>query len=264
MLASFRQLPISNRFPILSSVDIASLCALIFLAAAIYSSVGHGGASGYLAAMALFGLAPAVMKPTALALNILVSALASWRWHRAGLVSWRAIQPLVVTSVPAAFLGGAIHLPNNWYRVLVGVVLLAAAARLLYEFRPMSASTDTQSHVPWLGGSATGAGVGVLSGLTGTGGGIFLSPLLLFANWATARQAAGITAPFILLNSIAGLAGNVTAVRGLPAELPYFVVAALLGALVGLQLGVRWGSNVVLQRMLGVVLVIAAAKFLLT
>ncbi len=248
----------------MSPTDIAALCALIFLAAALYSSVGHGGASGYLAAMALFGLAPAVMKPTALTLNILVSALATLRWHNAGQANWRALLPLVVTSVPAAFLGGAIHLPNTWYRALVGIVLLAAAARLFYALRPATSASGQQSQVPWLGGGATGAGVGILSGLTGTGGGIFLSPVLLFAGWANLKQSAGITAPFILVNSMAGLAGNFASVRGLPAELPYFVAAALLGAVVGLQFGVKWASNVALQRVLGVVLVIAAGKFLLT
>ena len=248
----------------MSPTDIATLCGLIFLAAALYSSVGHGGASGYLAAMALFGLAPAVMKPTALTLNILVSALATLRWQNAGQANWRALLPLIVTSVPAAFLGGAIHLPNTWYRALVGVVLLAAAARLFYVLRAPSGTPDQQSRVPWLGGSATGAGVGILSGLTGTGGGIFLSPVLLFAGWANLKQSAGITAPFILVNSMAGLAGNFASVRGLPAELPYFVAAALLGAVVGLQFGVKWASNAALQRVLGVVLVIAAGKFLLS
>lgn len=255
---------ICNRQSIVSTHDIALLCGLIFLAAALYSSVGHGGASGYLAAMALFGLSPAVMKPTALTLNILVSALATLRWHMAGQASWRALLPLVITSIPAAFIGGAIHLPVTWYRALVGVVLLAAAVRLFYALRPPASTEDAESHVPWLGGGVTGGGVGILSGLTGTGGGIFLSPILLLAGWANPKQSAGITAPFILVNSIAGLAGNVASVNGLPAELAYFVAAALLGAVVGLQFGVRWASNQVLQRVLGVVLVIAAGKFLLT
>jgi uncharacterized protein len=244
--------------------DIALLCGLIVLAAALYSSVGHGGASGYLAAMALFGLAPTVMKPTALTLNILVAALATLRWHTAGQANWRALLPLVLTSIPAAFIGGAIHLPGTWYRVLVGVVLLAAAARLFYALRPQANGTTKESAVPWLGGSATGAGVGILSGLTGTGGGIFLSPVLLFAGWANLKQSAGITAPFILVNSLAGLAGNMSSVGALPAELPYFAAAALLGAAIGLQFGVRWASNVMLQRGLGAVLVIAAGKFILT
>ena len=254
----------TNRFRILSPTDIATLCALIFLAAGFYASVGHGGASGYLAAMALYGLSPATMKPTALALNILVSTMATFRWWRAGSLNWKAVLPLVVASVPAAFIGGWIHLPNLWYRALIGVALLVAAAKLIWESRAIAADGGKESAVPWLGGGAAGAGVGLLSGLTGTGGGIFLSPILLFANWATARQAAGIVAPFILLNSIAGLAGNVAAVRSLPAELPYFLVAALLGGLAGLQFGVRMASNVMLQRLLGIILIVAAGKFLFT
>lgn len=243
--------------------DIALLAGLIFVAAAIYSSVGHAGASGYIAAMAIFGLTPAVMKPTALALNILVATLATFRWNGAGLVNWRALLPLVVTSVPFAFIGGAIQLPSTWYRIMVGVVLLVAGGKLLYEPRTIGGSAENDSRVPWFGGAITGAVVGVLSGLTGTGGGIFLSPLLLFFSWAGARQGAGITAPFILVNSIAGLAGNLAIVRSLPPELPYFVLAAVLGAFIGLQVGLKWASGNTLQRLLGVVLIVAAAKFLL-
>jgi uncharacterized protein len=246
----------------MSPTELALLSSLIFLAAGLYSSVGHAGASGYIAAMALFGLAPTVMKPTALALNILVASLATYRWNGAGLVNWRALLPLAVTSVPSAFIGGAIQLPSTWYRVLVGIVLLVAGIKLLHEPRTVGATTRTSS-VPWRGGLVTGAVVGILSGLTGTGGGIFLSPLLLMLGWAGARQGAGITAPFILINSGAGLAGNFVAVRSLPPELPYFVIAAVLGALIGLQVGLKWASSVTLQRLLGLVLIIAAAKFLL-
>lgn len=247
----------------MSPADIALLAALILAAAAIYSSVGHAGASGYIAAMALFGLAPAVMKPTALTLNILVATLASYRLHRAELVGWRALLPLLAGSLPLAFLGGAIQLPAQWYRAIVGIILVIAAARLF--FQPRTASTvdpELAIQVPWVAGILAGAAVGLLSGLTGTGGGIFLSPLLLLFGWTNARQASGITAPFILVNSIAGLAGNVASLRSLPAELSYFVVAALLGALIGTQFGIRWFSNVTLQRVLALVLLIAGGKFL--
>lgn len=243
--------------------DIAMLAVLIFGAAVIYSSVGHAGASGYIAAMALLGLAPAVMKPTALALNILVAALATYRWHGIGLVRWKALLPLIMTSIPLAFIGGAVQLSASWYRMLVGLVLLAAGAKLLFEWRTIGPIQKREpTAVPWLGGAVSGALAGFLSGLTGTGGGIFLSPLLLFLGWADARQGAGITAPFILVNSAAGLAGNVMMVQRLPAELPYFIIAALLGAVLGTQIGLHWSSHVMLQRILGVVLLIAAVKFL--
>ena len=211
--------------------ETARLSGLIFAAALIYSSVGHAGASGYIAAMALFGLAPSVMKSTALTLNILVATLGTVRWHRMGLVNWKAMLPLLVSSIPCAFIGGAVQLPSVWYRLLVGVILLIAATKLI--FRPQQAGTTEarQTNIPWLGGVITGSGVGLLSGLTGTGGGIFLTPVLLFLGWAAPRQASGLTAPFILVNSIAGLAGNLLVLKALPAELPYFMVAAVAGGI---------------------------------
>ena len=249
----------------MTGLEIAGLCLLIFLAAVVYTSVGHAGASGYLAAMALFGLSPLVMKPTALTLNILVATLATYRLRKAGLVRWRPLLPLVLASIPAAFVGGAIQLPGHWYRVLVGIVLLAAAWRLFFNPKEAPAGSATGDvRIPLFPALVTGLLVGLLSGLTGTGGGIFLSPLLIFFGWAGARQQAGLTAPFILVNSIAGLAGNFLSLQRLPFELPWFVVAAMLGALLGTQLGIQWFSVRTLQRALAVVLVVAAVKFALT
>jgi uncharacterized membrane protein YfcA len=248
-----------------SAIEIAALAALIFAAATIYSSVGHAGASGYLAAMALFGLSPAVMRPTALTLNVLVASLATLRLRRANLVRWRPLVPLCAASIPAAFVGGTIQLPGHWYRTLVGIVLLAAAWRLFFDPRDtIEQAAGEAARIPWGPAAVTGLLVGLLSGLTGTGGGIFLSPLLIFFGWAGARQQAGITAPFILANSIAGLAGNLVSLQRLPPELPYFVVAALLGGILGTQLGIRWFSVRALQRALAVVLVVAALKFVLS
>jgi hypothetical protein len=241
------------------------LCVLIFLAATIYTSVGHAGASGYLAAMALVGVPPVVMKPTALTLNILVATLATFRLQRAGLVNWRALAPLLAGSVPLAFIGGGIELPGRVYRILIGLVLLAAAAKLLLQpRRAQRIDARAPERIPLLPALATGMLVGALSGLTGTGGGIFLTPLLLFFGWAGARQASGLTAPFILMNSMAGLAGNVMSLKSLPAEMPWFMLAAVLGTAVGTQMGIRWFSVVALQRMLAVVVIVAAGKFLLT
>jgi uncharacterized membrane protein YfcA len=246
-----------------AATDIALLTGLIFAAAAIYSAVGHAGASGYIAAMALFGVSPATMKPTALTLNILVATLATYRWNRAGLVAGRPLAPLLTASIPAAFIGGAIQLPGVWYRLLIGIVLMAAAFRLFASPRGASAGCAEAAAVGWPAGLVTGASVGLLSGLTGTGGGIFLTPMLLLFGWAGARQASGITAPFILVNSIAGLAGNLLSLRGLPAELPYYMIAALLGAFVGVNMGIKWMSPIALQRVLAAVLCVAALKFIL-
>jgi len=242
-----------------------AIAGLIFVAATIYTSVGHAGASGYIAVMALFGVAPGVMKPTALVLNILVASFASWRLYRARWTGWSALWPFLMGSVPFAFVGGAVQLSGSVYKILTGLVLLYAGCRLLINPRERTRTPDgpaPRSPLQWA--IPIGAGIGLLSGLTGTGGGIFLSPVLLFAGWAGARQAAGITSPFILVNSIAGLAGNLVSLVRLPVELPMYAVAALAGALLGTQLALRWLSPGALQRVLAVVLIVAALKLILT
>ena len=247
----------------MSGLELSILAALIFAAASLYTSVGHAGASGYLAAMALMGVAPVVMKPTALAINILVAGLATARWTRNGRdLEWRSLLPLVITSVPAAFFAGAYQLSDRHYRVLVGVMLLLAGMKFLLQPKAEAEGQPAPSDIPVAAGLAVGAAVGALSGLTGTGGGIFLSPLLLLFGRSGVRQVSGLTAPFILLNSVAALAGNAAALNGLPPELPVLIAAALCGALVGTQVGIKWVSTDTLQRLVGAVLLIAAAKFL--
>lgn len=235
------------------------LAAGMFCGAVLYSSVGHAGASAYIALMALFGIAPAVMRPTALALNVLVASLASARYLRAGLFRWRVVWPFMIGAVPFAFVGGAVQIPGAYYRPIVGVVLLLSGARLLW---PAELATNREpADPPVFIAILFGAAIGFLAGLTGTGGGIFLSPLLLFAGWSSTKTASGIAAVFILGNSIAGLAGNIAIVRALPPDLPYYAVAVLLGAIIGTTLGIRWRPPMVLKA-LGVVLIIAGLKLI--
>ena len=206
-----------------------ALTGLIFIAATLYSSVGHAGASGYLAAMALFGLAPETMRPTALALNVLVASLATYRYTRAGQNDMKLLVPFVVASIPAAFVGGMIHVPATLYKPLIGIVLLLSAFQLLRTAKK-SKQQERQVHRPPLAAAlATGTGLGLLAGLSGTGGGIFLSPVLLLMGWAPTRQVSGIAASFILVNSISGLLGNMSSVQALPSALPLWAIAALGG-----------------------------------
>ncbi len=235
------------------------LAGCLFLGAMLYTSVGHAGASAYIAAMALFGVAPTVMRPTALVLNILVSGLTTFRYMRADLFRWRTLWPVLIGAIPMAFVGGSIQLPGQFYRPLVGVILLLAAARLLWLGVTRIAQETRDIPISW--GIISGVGIGLLSGLTGTGGGIFLSPLLLFMGWSETRTASGVAAAFILCNSIAGLLGNFASVQALPAELPLYAGAVLLGSLVGTTLGIKLASPAVLKA-LGVVLVIAGLKML--
>ena len=238
------------------------LWLLTFIAAAamLYSAVGHGGASGYLAAMALFGVSAAVMKPAALAMNIAVAGLVFYRLWRAGYFDARLFWPFALGSIPLAFVGGALTLPGGVYKILVAVALLIAAARLLWKTQDHAASSTPNIWVALV----SGAGLGLLSGLTGVGGGIFLSPLLLMLRWANMRTTAAISAAFILVNSIAALAGHSTVAVAWPAQLPLLMLAALAGALIGSELAVRRLAPVTLRRVLGVVLVIAAVKMLMT
>jgi uncharacterized protein len=228
--------------------------------AALFTSVGHGGASAYIALMALAGLPPLVIKPTALALNIFVTSFSSVRFYRAGLFRWRTLWPVLIGAIPLAFVGGGIHLPGNFYKPLVGVILLIAAGRLFLPKELKSNLTPTDIPVPV--GIACGAGIGFLAGLTGTGGGIFLSPLLLFMGWSETRTASGVTALFILCNSLAGLAGNYASLGALPQQLWLFVPAVLLGAVIGTRLGISTLAKRGILRALGVVLVIAGFKLI--
>lgn len=242
-----------------------ALAALFLLVATLYSSVGHAGASGYLAAMALLGFAPEQMRPTALALNLLVGGIGLLRFWRAGHVRWRNIVPFVVASAPAAWLAAQYRVPAETYALLLGGVLMVAA---LGVFRSASraALDDAQARgrrVPWLPALLLGGGIGVLSGLTGTGGAIFLTPVLLLAHWMPTRDASGTSVAFVWINSLTALAGLLQSGQTLPPQLPLWLGAVALGALLGTQLGLKWLPVRGLRIALGVVLLIAAGKLLL-
>ncbi len=241
------------------------IAALIFVVAVLYSTVGHAGASGYLAAMALFGIAPVVMKPTALALNIIVAIVGTIRFLRAGFFSWRIFWPFAVASIPAAFIGGWITLPAVIYKAIVGAVLLYSAVRI---FLTAKRADQQETHLPPIPAALIwGAAIGLLSGLTGVGGGIFLSPLLLMMGWARTKETSGVSVTFILVNSIAGLLGhglfaNLTTVAILPRTALIWAPAALIGGFIGTELGTRRLPIAGIRRWLSLVLVVAGLKLL--
>jgi uncharacterized membrane protein YfcA len=238
------------------------LAALLFVVAVLYSSVGHAGASGYIAAMALLGFAPEQMRPTALALNVLVGGIGLFRFWRGGHVRWRNVLPFVLASAPAAFFAAQVDLPRESYSILLGIVLLVAALGVFHgAAHAGTADADAIGRqVPWPAGLVVGAGIGVLSGLTGTGGAIFLTPLLLFAHWMPTREASGTSVAFVWINSLTALAGLMHATGTLPQALPLWLVVVALGALLGTQLGLQWLPVKTLRQALGVVLLIAAGK----
>jgi len=234
------------------------LAALFFAAALLYSSVGHAGASAYLAAMALVGVPVVVMRPTALVLNLFVASIVTVRFALAGHLPWRSLIPLAIGSVPAAFIGGSIDLPGEVYRPLVAAVLVVGAWRLATS--PPPADDADRPGVPWIPGILSGALIGLLAGLTGTGGGIFLTPLLVLAGWTGTREAAGLSGSFILVNLLAGLAGLLTGALVLPTALLLWIGAVLAGGFIGSWLGAARYSVLSLRRALAFVLVLAAAK----
>ena len=246
----------------MDAATVISMALLMAIAAALYSSVGHGGASAYLAIMALFAVTPETMRPMALALNLVAASFTAARFAFKGQTNWRLLTAFAVTAVPAAYMGGSVALAPEFYRPLVGLILLLAAARLFWqpERTAIGATTSPRLTVTL----PAGAALGFLAGLTGTGGGIFLSPLIILFRWEDARKTAGVAAAFIVLNSAAGLLGNLASVLRLPLELPIFAGAVLLGALTGSWLGTsRLPSHRLLQA-LAIVLVIAALKLLLS
>jgi uncharacterized membrane protein YfcA len=243
-------------------IVVAALAAGMLVAAFGYAAVGHGGASAYLAAMALAGVAPLEMRPVALLLNILVSSLATWKFWRAGHFRWRLFWPFAAVSIPLAYVGGAITLPGQAYKILVGLVLLYAAWQLWHSVRAGDEMRELRE--PPLGWAILiGAAMGLLAGLTGVGGGIFLSPLLLMLGWAGTKQTSAVAAPFILVNSIAGLAAIMLAKSAaLPSYVWILAPAVIVGGWLGAEYGSRRFANPVVRRVLAVVLALAGGKMI--
>jgi uncharacterized membrane protein YfcA len=244
--------------PLLLSLAFGMLVAAFF-----YASVGHGGASAYIAAMALAGIAPAEMRPIALQLNVLVSAIATVKFYRAGHFRWALFWPFAAVSIPAAFLGGMISLPGNAYKILVGLVLLYAgwqlwwSARAGEELRPLR-------KIPLSLAMGIGGILGVLSGLTGVGGGIFLSPLLLLFGWAGTKQTSAVAAPFILVNSLSALAAGFVRNPTPPPDYAWWLMAAvLIGGWAGAEYGSRRFANPRIRQLLALVLAVAGGKMVL-
>jgi uncharacterized membrane protein YfcA len=233
------------------------LALAIAAAAALYSSVGHGGASAYIALMALAGLAPEEVRPAALVLNILVAGLGALRYLRAGRFDWQVFWPFALIAIPAAFISGGIDIAENIYRPLLAVALGAAALR--YLIWPQMDAIKPAHVPPKLLALPAGAALGTLAGLTGIGGGVYLSPLLVFAGWADPQRATGIAALFIVVNSAAGLAGRASSLAALPSFLPWLALAAVAGAAIGTTVSLKGMSKTTILRALGVVLGIAAA-----
>ena len=235
----------------------------VFLVAVLYSSVGHGGASGYLAILVLAGFARPEITPLVLVLNILVASIGFASYQRAGHFAPALLVPFVVTSIPAAFLGGLLTIDDRAYRLILGSALAAAAVRFLLVPSIVTPSQPIPTGRLWGIGLPVGGILGLLAGMVGIGGGIFLSPLLLFMGWADAKRTASVSAAFIVLNSSTGLAAQLLRGGSLDRDLAApFLAAVAVGGAIGSFLGATRFSLLALQRFLGVVLATAGLKLL--
>jgi len=233
--------------------------SLVFSLAILYSSVGHGGASGYLALMALFSFSPEFMRPSALVLNIFVSSIALFSYYRNNHFRFKLLFPFIVTSIPVAFLGGAITANPKTYKIILSLFLLIAIARMI--FQPKNTENEIKI-VNKYGAYVIGIFLGFFSGLIGIGGGIILSPIIILLKWGTVKQTAAVSAAFILVNSVSGLLGQVSQGIQLAPEIVYMLFAAILGGSIGAYMGSFKVTDKVLRYTLSVVLTFASIKLM--
>ncbi len=233
---------------------------LVLIIATLYSSVGHAGASGYLAIMALLSCAPETIKPTSLGLNIVVATIASIKFIRAGYFDQKIFMAFVITSIPLAFLGGYLSISPKYFKLIAGIFLIISAILLIIKtyIKPKQAIPGT---MPVVFGLIIGSVIGLVSGLIGVGGGIFLSPIVIIANWTTVKNASGVAALFILCNSVAGLAGHLTALNELNLQIFYWIIAVAIGGVLGSYLGTARFNSKIIITCLFFVLLTAGMKF---
>lgn len=225
----------------------------------LYASVGHGGASGYLALMALFSFTPETMKPTALLLNLFVAGIAFYHYYKAGYFNKNLFIPFAISSIPLAFIGGTIELESTIYKIILGVLLIVAIFKMLNVFG--NNSNDIKDIKLWQG-LITGGIIGFLSGLIGIGGGIILTPIIVLFHWGHMKEAAAVSALFIWVNSAAGLIGQITNGAEITNQAIIFVIIAMIGGFAGSYYGSKKFNNKLLRHLLAFVLIIASVKLI--
>ncbi|MBL7890788.1 MAG: sulfite exporter TauE/SafE family protein [Bacteroidia bacterium] len=236
---------------------------IFFLISTLYSSVGHAGASGYLAVMALLSFSPESIKPTSLILNIAVALIASIKFIKEGYFDKKIFYSFIITSLPMAYIGGYISIDSQSFKIFAGYFLLLSALLLFIKtyIKPIA---KEPGKIKIIYGLVLGAGIGILSGLIGVGGGIFLSPIIIMANWTDVKKASGVSALFILCNSIAALMGHLTYFQKIDPNIIYWLIAVCIGGILGSHLGTNKFSNKLVTTLLFIVLISAGLKFIVS
>ncbi|MCX6185522.1 MAG: sulfite exporter TauE/SafE family protein [Bacteroidetes bacterium] len=235
---------------------------IITIVAFLYASVGHGGASGYLALMVIFGTSPLIMKPSALLLNIFVSAISFYMFYKRGHFKYKLLIPFIISSIPLSFLGSKIHIDGHVYKVILAICLFIAIIRLV-GFTGKKNNSETKS-INVMAAVLIGGMIGFISGMIGIGGGILLSPVLLLLNWAKMKETAAISAAFIFLNSIAGLFGAFSSsIQNINSQIYIWAIAGMLGGTLGAYYGSKYFNNTVLKYVLSIVLIFACIKLVI-
>lgn len=253
--------PVETRHSFLFAIGTRSLLALLFgVISLLYATVGQAGGTAFLALMAFAAFPPSEMRPTALALNIVAATYSTWIFNREKIVDWGKLRPLLLSSLPTALAGGCIVLDEHVYKTTTGVVLLLAGAAMILR-RQLAADCDQEA--PFSSAVSVGAVVGLVSGLTGVGGGVFLAPTLIGLGWASSKQAAALSAPFILANSAVGLIGVAFTGQLPSSHVALYAIAALGGAIAGTMIGLKWLGQAATMSILGGILLAAGIQLVI-
>lgn len=234
---------------------------IIVIVAFLYASVGHGGASGYLALMVLFGVNSSEMKPSALVLNIFVSAISFYHFYKNGFFKFKLLMPFIITSIPLSFLGAKIHIDVHIYKIILAICLFIAILRLV-GFTGKTEGKETRS-INLIAALMIGGIIGFISGMIGIGGGILLSPVLLLLNWATIKESAAVSAAFIFLNSISGIFGAFASLNQISSQIYLWALAGIIGGTLGAYYGSKHFNSKVLKYILSIVLIFACIKLVI-